>query len=76
MYSSTACKYWHFIWPVTVFIGLLHVKVDVMLPHWQLFEVNVSAATQRKKEELHNRHAQLEKEREMLKHNKLEWVKQ
>lgn len=38
----------------------------------QLFQVNYSAAAQRKKKELHNHQAQLEKEREMLKHNKTE----
>ncbi|XP_034418361.1 coiled-coil domain-containing protein 81-like isoform X2 [Cyclopterus lumpus] len=37
----------------------------------KLFQVNFSAATQRKKEELHSRHAELEKEREVLKHNKM-----
>ncbi|XP_070765490.1 coiled-coil domain-containing protein 81-like [Enoplosus armatus] len=40
----------------------------------KLFQVNFSAATQRKKEELHNRQKQLEKEREMLKHNKTELI--
>lgn len=41
----------------------------------QLFQVNFDAATQKKKEELHSRQVQLEKEREMLKHNRMEWVK-
>ncbi|XP_019935286.2 coiled-coil domain-containing protein 81 isoform X1 [Paralichthys olivaceus] len=36
----------------------------------KLFQVNFSAVTQKKKEELHNRQAQLEKEREMLKNSK------
>ncbi|XP_044048588.1 coiled-coil domain-containing protein 81-like [Siniperca chuatsi] len=40
----------------------------------KLFQVNFSAATQRKKEQLHNRQEQLEKEREMLKHNKTELI--
>ncbi|XP_039991358.1 coiled-coil domain-containing protein 81-like isoform X2 [Xiphias gladius] len=40
----------------------------------KLFQVNYSAATQRKKKELHNHQAQLEKEREMLKHNKTELI--
>ncbi|XP_040889979.1 coiled-coil domain-containing protein 81-like isoform X2 [Toxotes jaculatrix] len=40
----------------------------------KLFQVNFTAATQRKKEELHNRATQLEKEREMLKHNKRELI--
>ncbi|XP_054464942.1 coiled-coil domain-containing protein 81-like isoform X2 [Anoplopoma fimbria] len=40
----------------------------------KLFQVNFSAATQRKKEELHNRHKQVEKEREVLKHNKMEFI--
>ncbi|GLD55966.1 coiled-coil domain-containing protein 81 isoform X1 [Lates japonicus] len=40
----------------------------------KLFQVNFSAATQRKKEELHNRRAQLEKEREMLHHNKTQLI--
>ncbi|XP_071344860.1 coiled-coil domain-containing protein 81-like isoform X2 [Trachinotus anak] len=40
----------------------------------KLFQVNFSAAAQRKKEEMHNRQAQLEKEREMLKHNKTELI--
>ncbi|XP_044208953.1 coiled-coil domain-containing protein 81-like isoform X1 [Thunnus albacares] len=40
----------------------------------QLFQVNFSVATQRKKEELHNRQVQLEKEREMLKHNQMELI--
>ncbi|XP_056269403.1 coiled-coil domain-containing protein 81-like isoform X2 [Pseudoliparis swirei] len=37
----------------------------------KLFQVNFSASTQRKKEELHSRHAELEKEREVLKNNKM-----
>lgn len=41
----------------------------------QLSQVNFSAATQRKTEELHGRQEQLEKEREVLIHNKTEWVK-
>ncbi|KAF1392671.1 hypothetical protein PFLUV_G00030480 [Perca fluviatilis] len=40
----------------------------------KLFQVNCNAATQRKKEELHNRREQLEKEREVLKHNKMELI--
>ncbi|XP_058485867.1 coiled-coil domain-containing protein 81-like [Solea solea] len=40
----------------------------------KLFHVNFSAATQRKGEELHNRQAQLEKERQMLKYNKTELI--
>ncbi|KAI3377503.1 hypothetical protein L3Q82_008672 [Scortum barcoo] len=40
----------------------------------KLFQVNFSTATQRKKEELQNRQEQLEKEREMLKHNKTELI--
>ncbi|XP_026234824.1 coiled-coil domain-containing protein 81 isoform X1 [Anabas testudineus] len=40
----------------------------------KIFEVNFSAVTQRKKEELHTRQTQLEKEREMLKHNKMELI--
>ncbi|XP_018539213.1 coiled-coil domain-containing protein 81 isoform X2 [Lates calcarifer] len=40
----------------------------------KLFQVNFSAATQRKKEELHNHWAQLEKEREMLQHNKTQLI--
>ncbi|XP_073320847.1 coiled-coil domain-containing protein 81-like [Pagrus major] len=38
----------------------------------KLFQVNFSAATQRKKEELYNRQEQLEKAREILKQNKME----
>ncbi|XP_041838288.1 coiled-coil domain-containing protein 81-like isoform X2 [Melanotaenia boesemani] len=40
----------------------------------QLFQVNINTATQRKKEELQNRKLQLEKEREMLRHNKMELI--
>ncbi|XP_051235052.1 coiled-coil domain-containing protein 81-like isoform X2 [Dicentrarchus labrax] len=40
----------------------------------KLFQVNFSAATQRKKEEQHNRQKQLEKEREILKLNKMEFM--
>ncbi|KAA8595856.1 hypothetical protein FQN60_011147 [Etheostoma spectabile] len=40
----------------------------------KLFQVNFNAATQRKKEELHNRREQLEKEREVLKHNRMELI--
>ncbi|XP_038558203.1 coiled-coil domain-containing protein 81-like isoform X2 [Micropterus salmoides] len=40
----------------------------------KLFQINFSAATQRKKEQLHNRREQVEKEREMLKHNKIELI--
>ncbi|XP_049906486.1 coiled-coil domain-containing protein 81-like [Epinephelus moara] len=40
----------------------------------KLFQLNFSAATQRKKEELQNRQQQLEKEREILKHNKMELI--
>ncbi|XP_068586731.1 coiled-coil domain-containing protein 81-like [Cebidichthys violaceus] len=40
----------------------------------KLFRVNFSAATERKKEELRNHHEQLEKEREVLKHNKMEFI--
>lgn len=43
-----------------------------MLFYWQLFVVNFSAAAQQKKEKLHNRLAELEREREVLKHNKME----
>ncbi|XP_030582265.1 coiled-coil domain-containing protein 81 [Archocentrus centrarchus] len=39
----------------------------------KIFQVNFSAAAQRKKE-LHNHQAQLEKEREMLRHNKTELI--
>lgn len=35
--------------------------------------MNFSVATQRKKEEMQSRQLQLEKEREMLKHTKIEW---
>ncbi|KAM9366179.1 coiled-coil domain-containing protein 81-like [Symphorus nematophorus] len=38
----------------------------------KLFQVNFSTATQKKKEEQQNRQEQLEKEREILKHNKME----
>ncbi|KAM9861160.1 coiled-coil domain-containing protein 81-like [Aulostomus maculatus] len=38
----------------------------------KLFQVNVGAAVQRRMEELHSRQAQLEREREMLKHNQME----
>nr|XP_040017591.1 coiled-coil domain-containing protein 81-like isoform X2 [Gasterosteus aculeatus aculeatus] len=41
----------------------------------KLFEVNFSAAAQQKKEKLHNRLAELEREREVLKHNKMEFTK-
>ncbi|XP_074475307.1 coiled-coil domain-containing protein 81-like [Sebastes fasciatus] len=40
----------------------------------KLLRVNFSVATQRKKEDLHNRQEQLEKEREVLKHNKMELI--
>ncbi|XP_042343523.1 coiled-coil domain-containing protein 81-like [Plectropomus leopardus] len=40
----------------------------------KLFQVNFSTATQRKKEELDNRQKQLEKEREILKNNKMELI--
>ncbi|XP_041790987.1 coiled-coil domain-containing protein 81-like [Chelmon rostratus] len=40
----------------------------------KLFQVNFTAATQRKREDLHNRQEQLEKERETLKHNKTELI--
>ncbi|XP_041838297.1 coiled-coil domain-containing protein 81-like isoform X3 [Melanotaenia boesemani] len=40
----------------------------------KLFQVNINTATQRKKEELQNRKLQLEKEREMLRHNKMELI--
>ncbi|XP_069553928.1 coiled-coil domain-containing protein 81-like isoform X1 [Brachyistius frenatus] len=40
----------------------------------KLFQVNFSAAAQRKKEELHKRQLQVEKEREMLRHNKMELI--
>ncbi|KAM4593555.1 coiled-coil domain-containing protein 81-like [Odontesthes bonariensis] len=40
----------------------------------KLFQVNFSAATQRQKEELQNRHLQLKKEKEMLRHNKMELI--
>ncbi|XP_023270364.1 coiled-coil domain-containing protein 81 [Seriola lalandi dorsalis] len=40
----------------------------------KLFQVNVGVAAQRKKAEMHSRQAQLEKEREMLKHNKTELI--
>ncbi|XP_010730140.2 coiled-coil domain-containing protein 81 [Larimichthys crocea] len=40
----------------------------------KLFQINFSAATQRKKDELHSRQEQLEKEREILKHNKMEFI--
>nr|XP_020460597.1 coiled-coil domain-containing protein 81 [Monopterus albus] len=40
----------------------------------KLFQANFSAATQRKKEKLLNRQARLEKEEEMLKHNKMELI--
>ncbi|XP_059208150.1 coiled-coil domain-containing protein 81-like [Centropristis striata] len=40
----------------------------------KLFQVNFSAATQRKKEELHNRQEQLDREKEILKHNKMELI--
>ncbi|XP_070821522.1 coiled-coil domain-containing protein 81-like [Chaetodon trifascialis] len=40
----------------------------------KLFQVNFSAATQRKKKELHSRQEQLEREREVLKHNKTELI--
>ncbi|XP_008290773.1 coiled-coil domain-containing protein 81 [Stegastes partitus] len=40
----------------------------------KLFQVNFTAAAERKKEELHNRQQQLEKEREMLQHNKMELI--
>ncbi|XP_072236940.1 coiled-coil domain-containing protein 81-like [Leuresthes tenuis] len=40
----------------------------------KLFQVNFSAATQRKKEELQNHHLQLKKEKEMLRHNKMELI--
>ncbi|KAK5874180.1 hypothetical protein PBY51_019152 [Eleginops maclovinus] len=40
----------------------------------KLFRINFSTATQRKKEELHNRQEQLQKEREVLKHNKMELI--
>ena len=50
------------------------VKLMLIHIYLQLFQVNFSAATQRKKEELHSRQAQLEKEREMLKSSKTEWV--
>ncbi|XP_026175474.1 coiled-coil domain-containing protein 81 isoform X2 [Mastacembelus armatus] len=40
----------------------------------KLFQVNFSAATQRKKEELHSLQTQLEQEREMLKHIKMEVI--
>lgn len=53
-------------------VHYIQSEVNVMLLYWQVFEVNVSAATQKKKEELHNRQTQLEREREMLKHNKTE----
>lgn len=43
---------------------------------WQLFQVNFGAATQRKNEELYSRQEQLEKEREILKQSKMEWVNQ
>ncbi|XP_033972806.1 coiled-coil domain-containing protein 81-like [Trematomus bernacchii] len=38
------------------------------------FRINFSTATQRKKEELHNHQEQLQKEREVLKHNKMELI--
>ncbi|XP_010782171.1 coiled-coil domain-containing protein 81 isoform X2 [Notothenia coriiceps] len=38
------------------------------------FRINFSTATQRKKEELHNREEQLQKERDVLKHNKMELI--
>ncbi|KAI9533103.1 hypothetical protein NQZ68_026656 [Dissostichus eleginoides] len=38
------------------------------------FRINFSTATQQKKEELHNRQEQLQKEREVLKHNKMELI--
>ncbi|XP_077941072.1 coiled-coil domain-containing protein 81 isoform X3 [Gasterosteus aculeatus] len=41
----------------------------------KLFVVNFSAAAQQKKEKLHNRLAELEREREVLKHNKMEFTK-
>lgn len=76
MYSSSPCKYRNIFWPVSAwaFICPLYAEVDVTFFYWQLFEINVSAATQRKKDDLHKHHVQLEKEKEMLKHNKLEWV--
>ncbi|CAB1425340.1 unnamed protein product [Pleuronectes platessa] len=40
----------------------------------KLFQVNFSTATQRKKEELHSRQAQLDKERQMLKSSKAELI--
>uniref|UniRef100_A0A3P8UCI0 Coiled-coil domain containing 81 n=1 Tax=Amphiprion percula TaxID=161767 RepID=A0A3P8UCI0_AMPPE len=40
----------------------------------KLFQVNFRAATDRKKEELQNRQQQLEKEGEMLRHNKMELI--
>ncbi|XP_028258332.1 coiled-coil domain-containing protein 81-like isoform X2 [Parambassis ranga] len=40
----------------------------------ELFQVNFSAATQRKKEELHTRQQQLQKEMEMLRYNKMELI--
>ncbi|XP_076587231.1 coiled-coil domain-containing protein 81-like isoform X1 [Chaetodon auriga] len=40
----------------------------------KLFQVNFSTATQRKKKELHSRQEQLEREREILKHNKRELI--
>ncbi|XP_055363148.1 coiled-coil domain-containing protein 81-like isoform X3 [Betta splendens] len=40
----------------------------------KLFNINISAANQRKTEELHNRQTQLGREREMLKHTKMELI--
>lgn len=40
--------------------------------YWQLSQANFNTATQRKKEELDSRQEQLEKEREILIHNKME----
>ncbi|KAM7405929.1 hypothetical protein PAMP_000342 [Pampus punctatissimus] len=40
----------------------------------KLFQVNFSVATQKKQEVLHNRKVQLEKEREMLKHNRMQLI--
>lgn len=62
-------KYWFKLIP-----HILRQFVDILF-HWQLFQVNFSTANQRKIKELHEQQEQLDKEREILNNNRMEWVR-